>query len=79
MSVTATITNVCRIAEAYGHEIGLADFEIERVVRSSAAGRNEWIVHLQFGPIDPSIEPESHGAIIVIDAATEKPRLIEGL
>ena len=32
MSTTATITNVCQIAEEYGKEIGLADFAIERIV-----------------------------------------------
>ncbi len=79
MTATKTITNVCQIAEDYGREIGLANFEIERVVRSKNRGHDEWIIHVQFGELDPLIESEEHGAIIVVDVATEKPRLIEGL
>jgi hypothetical protein len=41
--------------------------------------KDEWIIHVQFGELDPLIEDDQHGAIIVVDAATEKPRLIEGL
>lgn len=79
MTTTTTITNMCQIAEDYGREIGLADFEIERVVHSKKDDKDEWIIHVQFGELDPLIEKENHGAIIVVDAATEKPRLIEGL
>lgn len=57
----------------------LACFEIERIVHSKKEGRDEWIVHLQFGELDPLIEDDGHGAIIVVDAVTEVPRLIEGL
>ena len=79
MTTTTIITNVCQIAENYGRKIGLASFEIERIVHSRKEGRDEWIVHLQFGELDPLIEDDGHGAIIVVDAATEVPRLIEGL
>lgn len=79
MATTITITNICQIAEDYGREIGLADYEIERIVHSRTNGRDEWIIHLQFGVLDPLIEDDGHGAIIVVDAVTEKPRLIEGL
>ena len=79
MTTTATITNVCQIAEAFGREIGLADFEIERVVHAKKEGRDEWIVHIRFGELDPLIEDDSQGAIIVVDATTKKPRLVEGL
>ena len=79
MTTTTTITNVCQIAENYGREIGLADFEIERIVHAKKEGKDEWIVHVRFGELDLSIEDDGHGAIIVVDAATEKPRLIEGL
>lgn len=79
MTTTTTITNVCQIVENYGRELGLANFEIERIVHSKKDGRDEWIIHLQFGKLDPLIEDDRHGAIIVVDAATEVPRMIEGL
>ncbi len=79
MATTSTITNVCQIAEDYVRKIGLAEFEIERIVHSKQAGKDEWIIHLQFGELDPLIETDGHGAMIVVDGATEKPRLIEGL
>jgi hypothetical protein len=79
MSTTTTITGVCQIVEDYGREIGLSDFEIERIVHARTGGKDEWIVHVTFGELDPRIEGEEHGAIIVVDAVTEKPRLIEGL
>ena len=79
MTTTTTITNVCRIAEAYGREIGLADFEIDRIVHVKEEEKDEWIIHLRFSALDPSIADDDHGAIIVVDAITEKPRLIEGL
>ncbi|MCO6454947.1 MAG: hypothetical protein J5I93_06575 [Pirellulaceae bacterium] len=79
MSTTTMITNVCQIAEAYGREIGLADFEIERVVHSKKEGKDEWIIYVRVGELDPLIEDDGQGAIIVVDATTEKPRLIEGL
>ena len=79
MTTTTTITNVCQIAEDYGREIGLADFEIERIIHTKKEGKDEWIIHVRFGELDPLIEDDGHGAIIVVDAATEKPRLIEGL
>ncbi len=79
MTTTTMITNVCQIAENYGREIGLADFEIERVVHSKSDSKDEWIIHVQFGELDPLLEEDGHGAIIVVDAITEKPRLIEGL
>ncbi|MGN6547523.1 MAG: zincin-like metallopeptidase toxin domain-containing protein [Aureliella sp.] len=79
MTTTTTITNVCQIAENYGREIGLAEFQIERVVHSRKDGKDEWIIHVRFGELDPLIEDDGHSAIIVVDAVTEKPRLIEGL
>ena len=79
MTTTTTITNVCLIAEDYGREIGLAEFEIERVVHAKKDGKDEWIIHVRFGELDPLIEDDGDGAIIVVDAVTEKPRLIEGL
>ena len=79
MATTITITNFCKIAEDYGREIGLADFEIERIVHSKTQDTDEWIFHLKIRAMDPSIEDDNHGAIIVVDALTEKPRLIEGL
>jgi hypothetical protein len=79
MTTTPTITNVCRIAEDFGREIGLADFEIEGVVHARNTDKDEWIVHVRFGELDPIIEDDGHGAIIVVDAVTEKPRLIQGL
>ena len=79
MTTTTTITNVCQIAEDFGREIGLAEFEIERVVHAKKEGKDEWIIHVQFGQLDPLIENDGQGAIIVVDATTEKPRLIEGL
>jgi len=79
MTTTTTITNVCQIAEDYGREIGLADFQIERVVHAKKEDKDEWIIHVRFGELDPLIEDDGQGAIIVVDAATEKPRLIEGL
>ena len=79
MSTTTTITNFCQIAEEYGREIGLAEFEIERIVHSKSEGKDEWIFHLKFGELDPLIESDGQGAIVVVDAETEKPRLVEGL
>ncbi|MDA1211282.1 MAG: hypothetical protein O2955_02135 [Planctomycetota bacterium] len=79
MSTTTTITNICQIAEDYGRKIGLAPFEIERIVHSRKEDINEWIIHIQFGKMDPLIEDDVHGAIIIVDAETEKPRLLEGL
>ncbi len=78
MTTTTTITNVCQIAEAYGREIGLAKFDIERIVHSRKE-KDEWIIHVQFGETDPLLEKDGHGAIIVVDATTGEPRLIEGL
>lgn len=79
MTTTTTITNVCQIAEDYGREIGLADFQIERVIHAKKEDKDEWIIHVRFGELDPLIEDDGQGAIIVVEAATEKPRLIEGL
>lgn len=76
---TTTITKVCKIAEDHGREIGLADFQIERVIHAKKEDKDEWIIHVRFGKLDPLIEDDGQGAIIVVDAATEKPRLIEGL
>jgi hypothetical protein len=79
MSATTTITSVCRIAEAFGHKIGLADFQIERVIHAKNDDKDEWIIHVRFDELDPLVEDEAQGAIIVVDAITENPRLIEGL
>ncbi len=79
MTPTATITNVCQIAEDFGRKIGLADFEIERIVHTKNQHKDEWIIQVRFGELDPLLTDDSHGAIIVVDAETEKPRLIEGL
>jgi len=62
MSTTTTITTVCQIAENYGREIGLADFEIERIVHAKADGKDEWIIRVQFGELDPLIENEASPA-----------------
>lgn len=70
---------VCHIADTFARQIGLADFEIERVVHSKSDVKDEWIVQLRFPSPDPLIEDDDHGASIVVDAETEKPRLIEGL
>ena len=79
MSTTTTITNFCQIAEEFGQKIGLAEFEIERIVHTKSAGIDEWVFHLKFDELDPLIEIEEHGAIVVVDATTKVPRLIEGL
>lgn len=79
MSTTTTITNFCQIAEAYGQEIGLANFEIERIVHAKSNDKDEWVFHLKFLEVDPRIEDDRDGAIVVVDVATSKPRLIEGL
>ncbi len=78
-TTTTTITNFCQIAEDYGSKIGLAKFEIERIVHAQDDGKDEWIFHLKFLEIDPRIEDDGDGAIVVVDTATSKPRLIEGL
>jgi hypothetical protein len=79
MSTTTMISSICQIAEDFGKSIGLMDFEIERIVRSRADGKNEWIVQLQFSNVDPLIEDDGQCAIVVVDAESEKPRLLEGL
>ncbi len=79
MSTTTTITNICQIAEDYGREIGLAEFEIERVVHSKSENEDEWIIYVTFREFDPLIVDAPDGAIIVIDTETETPRLIPGL
>lgn len=79
MSTSTTIASICQIAEDYGREIGLAPFDIERIVHSKEGGTDEWVIHVQFSELDPLIEDDRNGAIIVVDAATEKPRLIVGL
>lgn len=76
---TTMIASISQIAEDFGKEIGLGKFEIDRIVRSREDGKDEWIVHLQLASLDPAIEDDQEGAIIVVDAKTEKPRLIEGL
>lgn len=73
------ITHVCQIAELYGRELGLAPFEIERVVNSRDGGRDEWIIHVQFNDTDPLVESDDLEAIIVVDAVTVTPRLVTGL
>lgn len=73
------ISSICQIAEDFGKSIGLMDFEIERIVRSREAGKDEWIVQLQFSNIDPLIEDDGQCAIVVVDARSEKPRLLESL
>lgn len=82
MTTTARIskiTNVCQIAVNYGREIGLANFDIEKVVHVKEDGKDEWIIYVLFDELDPRIENDGHGAIIVVDALTEQPRIIEGL
>jgi hypothetical protein len=79
MSTTTTIATMSQIAEEFGQEIGLAEFEIERIVHSKTVNADEWVFHLQFVNVDPRIENDRNGAIIVVDARTEKPRLIEGI
>lgn len=79
MITTTTITNICQVAEDFGKNIGLAAFEIEKIIHSKSEGRDEWILHLRFVDIDPALEDDGNGAIVVVDAETETPRLIEGL
>ncbi len=79
MTTTKTITSICQIAEDYGREIGLAEFHIERIVHAKKEDKDEWIIHVRFGELDPVLEDDGQGAIIVVDSVTEKPRLIEGL
>jgi len=79
MSTTTMISNICQIAEDFGRSCGLMDFEIERIVRSRTDGKDEWVVQLQFRNIDPLIEDDDRCAIVVVDAKSEKPRLLEGL
>jgi len=79
LSATAPVTNVCRIAEQHGNELGLADFEIDRAVHSTSEGSDEWLIPLRFTEVHPLLEDDPHGAIVVVDSATGQPRLIEGL
>ncbi len=79
MTTTTTITNFCQIAEDYGKEIGLAKFDIERIVHAQDGGKDEWIFHLKFLEVDPRIEDDGDGAVVVVDAVTSEPRLIQGL
>ena len=70
---------MCRIAETFGSANGLGEFEIERVVHSKSNDKDEWIIHLKFVELDPLIEDDGQGAIVVVDSESEKARLIEGL
>ena len=79
MSTTTVISHICRIAEDFGHSHGMTDFEIERVVHSRTGEKDEWIVQLSFTNLDPLLEDDKHCAIVVVDTATEEPRLLEGL
>lgn len=79
MTAIIKITNACEIAEAYGRQLGLATFEIDRVVHSRSDRADEWIVYLKFSEVDPLIEDDGNGAIIVVDDQTGEARLIEGL
>ncbi|MEZ6063466.1 MAG: hypothetical protein R3C19_24220 [Planctomycetaceae bacterium] len=79
MSTTTTVTSICHVAEEFAKLQGLKDFEIERVVRSREDGKDEWIVQLGFQDIDPLIEDDGQCAIIIVDAQSEEPRLLEGL
>ena len=79
MSNTSTIIKVCQIAEDYGREIGLASFDFESIVHSKDDGKDEWICFVQFGELDPLIEDDGDGAIIVVDGVSYQPRLFEKL
>jgi len=79
MSTTTMISSICQIAEDFGKSMGLMEFEIERIVRSRTGGKDEWIVQLQFSDVDPLIEDDGQCAIVVVDAVSEKARLLEGL
>lgn len=70
---------VCEIAEEYGRQIGLRDFEIDRVVHARDQNRDEWVVHLAVRLPDPSLEEDDFGALIVVDTQSGTPRLVEGL
>jgi hypothetical protein len=79
MSTTTTISNICHIAEEFGKLQGLSGFEIERVVRSRKDEKDEWIVQLTFHEIDPLIQDDEQCAIVIVDAQSEEPRLLETL
>ena len=78
MSATASITNVCQIAETFGAGLGLAKFEIDRIVHNRSDGKDEWVLQLRFVDVDPLVEDDA-GAIIIVDAETERARLVQGL
>lgn len=59
--------------------MGFANFEIERVVRSREHGKDEWIVQLVFHDVDPLLEDDGQCAIVIVDAQSEQPRLLENL
>jgi hypothetical protein len=79
MSTTTIVAHICHIAEEFAKLRGFKDFEIERVVRSREDGKDEWIVQLGFRDIDPLIEDDGQCAIIIVDAQSEEPRLLERL
>lgn len=79
MSATACITNVCQIAEDFGGSIGLTEFVIDRIVHNRSDGKDEWVLQLRFIDVDPLLEDDASGAIIIVDAETESARLVEGL
>jgi len=79
MSTVTTISNICQIAEDFGKRQGLENFEIERVVHSRFDGKDEWIVQLGFRELDPLLEDDGPCAIVVVDAQSEEPRLLESL
>lgn len=70
---------VCEIAEEFGRQIGMRDFEIDRIVHARDENRDEWVVHLAVRLQDPSIEEDNFGALIVVDAQSGTPRLLESL
>ena len=78
-ATSSVVAAICQIAEAFGKSLGLAEFEIDRVVRSRDKVHDEWIVYLRRMQCDANVIEEERGTIVVIDAESKVPRLIEGL
>lgn len=79
MSTTTRISAICQIAEDYGRKRGLSAFEIERVVHARSHDRDEWLVQLRIITGEASVDDDNPYAVVVVDADTELPRLVEGL
>jgi hypothetical protein len=78
-AATSIVTDICSIAEAFGRSIRLAEFQIDRVIHSYDKNHDEWMVYLRCLDIDPLLEDDNQGTIIIVDTATKTPRLFEAL